>query len=339
MKRLRELLLASVLITLSFCSVEAMNSSRSMSQEESFDLKQPLAEWPRIHPFNSQSEMNYYKNETWSFRLTLKENQEALVEKFVDNCCDFSSAAEYKDQFIKYFSNIVKHPVGCKFLRVFLARGVVNKLHRVTFSPVDKSIMKGRGAMSYAISSKGKRKIFFPPDLQHRSEKFVVRRKKSSKEFFLVSKEVCPIDISLVHEMIHHYHPSVDALKKSKSVSAIKKRLERVTALRGEEKFDALARVLYNNDEEFHTMFGITEQGWDSINESAYSSDRYGFIPFSHTSGDDMQAAILKDFINSDLSDKDLYRSFLVQKFKSPKFGVGQYECADLNPETGERIQ
>jgi hypothetical protein len=36
--------------------------------------------------------------------------------------------------------------------------------------------------------------------------------------------------------------------------------------------------------------------------------------------------------------DGEIYKAFLKHEYKSPKFGVGQYECSDLDPKTGEEL-
>ena len=50
----------------------------------------PLSvKFEEIHPFaGNQKAMDYYKSETWNENLTLKENQDNLVKKFMEKCCE-----------------------------------------------------------------------------------------------------------------------------------------------------------------------------------------------------------------------------------------------------------
>lgn len=91
MKNILRILLIFTLAIFYCDNAEAMVSVRAEKESPILkNFRKPLSEWPKIHPFSSQKEMNYYKNSTWFPELTLKQNQKKLVKDFVEKCCDFS---------------------------------------------------------------------------------------------------------------------------------------------------------------------------------------------------------------------------------------------------------
>jgi hypothetical protein len=92
-------------------------------------------------------------------------------------------------------------------------------------------------------------------------------------------------------------------------------------------------------------MYGLTEEGLDLINESSYMAHRYGFIRLWHIDGAQEELwKPVKKRINLmrkyGIFDRDLYNFYLSSEFKKrcPKFGVGDFECSDLDPKTGKKL-
>lgn len=424
MKNLKRLLLAIAFVIFSFGDAEAMNPSYSASQESNFDMKKPLSEWPRVHPFSSQKEMDYYKKGTWNSKLTLEQNQKALVKKFVNECCDFSfkitkksqdlclgeldsskkilfnrsgnddleiftkssngrllelfvnindqefslpldtpvvtkfldmdSMEKYKGIFENYFKYMSQDPVGCKLFRVLMTKIAISGLPKIIFIPVSGSELDimGRAAIYPAndigyISGLKKmgsatRFILFDPRLfiSKRAEVCLLRYDGISRALSLGKTDFGPVDSTLFHEMVHWLHHGKE--EKFKSNLAIEKRLRsRIAWNLSREKYNKFRKEnnkMYTNDEEYHTMFGLTEQGLDLLNESSYSSHRYGFTHLSHLV---QPFEVMREVVmTTDWLDGELFNYYLSpdSPIKHPKFGVGQYKCADLDPKTGKKV-
>ena len=70
--------------------IEAMHTpAPKATVAEQVDLTNTLSEWPKVNPMTHE-EFIYYQKETWNPQLTLKQNQERLLQMFLDTCCDFS---------------------------------------------------------------------------------------------------------------------------------------------------------------------------------------------------------------------------------------------------------
>jgi hypothetical protein len=410
-------------------NVAAMRESLSNTglRNAGVNLTGPLSGFKKLHPFGNDTEMDYYKNDTWNPGLTLENNQKELIRKVTDNCCDFSfkitessenvclgeldssqkfffsrksdldiqpdddgnffvidgdqelpihldtanllgfsaagSMKEYEQKLKDCLLMIAKDPVGCKLLRVFLTKTVVNKLPKMIFVPIKKESMVSNYStisqsvfynMAHSLNLDEKwtktRLITFSPEFfSHRLPSYFVRhRKEGGKEEFLISVNAMPKEALLLHEMMHFYHAFSE--DKTGSISVINKRMG--NKVRGVGRLNGrilpMSVILYGNDEEYHTMYGITEEGWDSVNESSYLAHRYKCIRYSHTSCTMTKGSKIRDgelgevqrMANSECADKDKFRFFLSSdsSVKFPKFGIGQYKCTDLDPETGKKL-
>ena len=71
----------------------------------------PSVKFEEMHPFaGNQKAMDYYKSETWNENLTLKENQDNLVKKFMEKCCE---AIDIIDIFAQKGSKLAVSDAGC----------------------------------------------------------------------------------------------------------------------------------------------------------------------------------------------------------------------------------
>ncbi|MBO7537642.1 MAG: hypothetical protein J6T29_04865 [Alphaproteobacteria bacterium] len=364
MKNINRWLLVTLLIVFSFGNVETMVPSYLTSQRSSFDMKRPLAEWPIVSRFGSDEEKNYYNNKTWDEKKSLLDNQKALVKKFVDECCNFSikesefvgidfggrklfasgDAIQYKKQFIKIFETISKDPVGGEFLRVILAKINNDKdfLKKISFAPVsalsgNAAILDGSQAamLKTEITFFGTLKCFvFTPDFWKEDEGVKIKRNGESNA--LTIKHM-PLDAAVLHELIHSIHPTGGKKKLKNGKSLISERMP-FPPLHPDMYSWMQERNLrqYGNDEEFCTMFGLTEKGWDPISESSYLAHRYGYMRIAHA----VDMVFVSQMRDSGLFDEDLYNFYLSDEFKKrcPKFGIGDYKCKDLDPKTGEKL-
>ncbi len=445
MKNVRKFLFALLLITFGCINAEAMENVQFESHLTS-KYKKPLAEWPIVHPFSSQEEMDFYNNSTWHPDLTLEQNQKELVKNFVEECCDFSfkikpmglkeinlgyldsqefliftsnsiyidadknstdmiiyndkcgndvgllapcltpsfigyrpvdECIKYKDQFVKYFSKIAEDSVGCKLFRIALTKHVVNDLDKIAFIPAvayedDKlsSITCNSGCcLCYHLAKRGNsvaierlkqdqqyRFITFDPEFFTEDLSVGVIRYENNKISFSIVEFLR--EAALFHEIVHSLHTDVHKkllesknIRKRSKPSILKYTFENkkeTIFVRG----DSVNVGLFHNDEEYHTIYGITEKGLDLLNESSFSAHKCGFIRASHGDIQESNLLIGKIYFEKEEArkfyekfftehgDLDLYRYYLAtdSPIKYPKFGVGQYKYADFDPITGEKI-
>ncbi len=126
----------------------------------------------------------------------------------------------------------------------------------------------------------------------------ILTRNIEKDDCFLIKTIAGPTDVSLFHEIVHAIYISMAKLS---SVTAIEKRYI--------ENIVPLWKVFLSNDEEFATMYGVENSTeLNSINESDYSAAKYRYYL-------DPNAPI-----------------------KYPRFGIGQYQCLDLDPRTGLKL-
>ena len=90
----RKIYVISVALTfLSTVSIPAAGFLEvSESQDNAFEINQPLSEWPKISLLSREEELCYEL--TWDKNKTLEENQQELVKNFMSSCCDFSFKLE-----------------------------------------------------------------------------------------------------------------------------------------------------------------------------------------------------------------------------------------------------
>ena len=289
----------------------------------------------------------------------------------VDECM------KYKDQFIKYFSKMAEDPVGCKLFRIALTKHVVNNLDKITFIPAvsyedngqSNIICNSGGSIYYHLAEleNDLAKKRLEQGLQYRFITFdpefftkdlfvgVIKYENDDIKFDVVEffREA-----ALFHEIVHSLHSNVHKkLQESKNI----RRRSTTTVFKYTPKNgcdphyargDSINVGLFHNDEEYHTIYGITEEGLDLLNESSFSAHTRGFVRASH--GDILNADLLIGKTNfgkkktgeffqkffTKHGDHDLFRYYLSpdSPIKYPKFGVGQYKCADLDPNTGEKV-
>ena len=283
---------------------------------------------------------------------------------------------KYKNQFIEYFSKMAEDPVGCKLFRVVLTKHVVNDLDKIVFIPAvpyeddgQSDITCNSGySICYHLARQGNTvaKKYLEQDQPYR---FITFSPKFLEEPLLVgvikyvnnkiSFEIVEFlrEAALFHEIVHSLHSDIPK-KLCESKNIRKRSLPIVLKCTLKDKNKTLyARGeninvgLFHNDEEYHTIYGITEEGLDLLNESSFSAHKCGFIRASH--GDIQESKLFIEKINlkkekviefyqkffEKYGDHDLFHYYLApdSPIKYPKFGVGQYRCADLDPNTGEK--
>ena len=86
-RRICGILCASLFI--SSVSMSALGMSEiSEQQNKTFEINQPLSEWPKVSALSKEEELCYKL--TWDENKRLEENQRELIENFISSCCDFS---------------------------------------------------------------------------------------------------------------------------------------------------------------------------------------------------------------------------------------------------------
>lgn len=94
---------------------------------------------------------------------------------------------------------------------------------------------------------------------------------------------------------------------------------------------ETLISSFYKNDEDYRSQYGITENGFDPLNESSYTSHRYHWIRTSNPITLNNYKDLFELFVKEN-GDFNMYSYYLSQKssIKYPKFGINQYKCSDL---------
>jgi hypothetical protein len=70
----------------------------------------------------------------------------------------------------------------------------------------------------------------------------------------------------------------------------------------------------------------------DPLNECAFLTTGYNFMRLEYCFW--KTPTLSRKFLES-FSDKELWSFYLDKLVKLPQFGKGQYQCADIDPETG----
>jgi len=285
---------------------------------------------------------------------------------------------KYKGKFIEYFSKLAEDPVGCKLFRIALTKHIVNDFRKTVFIPavpsIDNnlsSITCGSGcyicsqlaeagnsaAMNYLDQNPRYRFITFSPEFFTETMPVGVIKYENKNIVFSIIEFFR--ESALFHEIIHSLHTDVNQ-KLMESINIRKRSNPNLFRYKLKQDSDPVffnsGRInvcLFHNDEEYYTMYGLNSNGLDLLNESSYLAHRYGFIRASHG---DLECARLsvkenkldkkesqaffQSFFSSN-GDLDLFEYYLSpdSPINYPEFGVGQYECADLDPETGEKLQ
>ena len=234
-------------------------------------------------------------------------------------------------------SKLVQDSVGCELMRVFITKFAVHKFPKIIFIPAtgglvsstpfatssDRLIYSQKDNLNYTKT----KFIFFDPDILTRDLELDMIRYNSRTDKFVAKREQNPLEATLFHEMLHCLH-DYQGNRSSHSSSIVSQRSKSKSLQIGIHSINNA----YSNDEEYHTMYGLTSQGLDLLNESSYLAHRYGFIRTSHVHiPDSSRIDYRRTWRYIKNGDEDLYRYYLSPKspIKFPKFGVGAYECSD----------
>jgi len=233
-------------------------------------------------------------------------------------------------------SKLVQDSVGCELMRVFTTKFAVHKFPKIVFIPATGGdVSNSPFATSpnmYIYSQKYTKTkfIFFDPDILTRDLELDMIRYNPRNDKFVMRREENPFEATLFHEMLHCLH-DYQSNRSSRSSSVISQRSKSKSLQVGTNGFSYPINNAYSNDEEYHTMYGLTSRGLDLLNESSYLAHRYGFIRMSHVQGESSHIDHRRTWWYVKNGDEDLYRYYLSPKspIKFPKFGVGAYECSD----------
>ena len=263
-------------------------------------------------------------------------------------------AENYRELFRECFSKLVKNPVGCELLRTLIANCITETLPKIVVIPVSGSTEDGSVRHYAADRTKGyvyrslkdlvQFTLFFPQLFTENPWDDVIECDGASGKFRVVKRQI-PVELPLFFEILVYLHN--DCKEKCKSVSTIQKRFP----VKAPYNYNVF---MFGNDAVLHNMLGITERGYDPVNESEYLSHEGRYIRLSYADpkyisteyGETLQEDYLEvwnKLINS-VEEGDLFTStyeyFLSpnSQKRSPKFGVGSYKCSNIDLKTGERI-
>ena len=237
-------------------------------------------------------------------------------------------------------SKLVQDSVGCELMRVFITKFAVHKFPKIIFIPAtggdvsNSSFAYSAHVQIYSqkdnLNYTKTKFIFFDPDILTRDLELDMIRYNPRTDKFVMKREKNPLEATLFHEMLHCLH-DYQSNRSSRSSSVVSQRSKSKSLQVGTNGFSYAINNAYSNDEEYHTMYGLTSQGLDLLNESSYLAHRYGFIRMSHVQGESSHIDHRRTWWYVKNGDEDLYRYYLSPKspIKFPKFGVGAYECSD----------
>lgn len=218
--------------------------------------------------------------------------------------------------------------------------------------------------------------ILYNPDFPLNKNTTTIKYDLQKKDFVIDEQDV-PFTVLLFNAFNQSLHES--GSRYSKEDSLIRSRsnngqivLDRIEI--GHNIMDLVAPIfklkkcLFRNNAGYWNMLGVTSEGIDLLCEAAFTSaENQAYIRISFLKGgtDAMFEGII-DQTSAGLTyiatqqvfnltqtqrnrilllyvtkggDCEIYKAFLTREAKFPKFGVGQYECADLDPKTGEKLE
>jgi hypothetical protein len=264
------------------------------------------------------------------------------------------------DKVIVNIQEMALNPVGCKLIRLLLTK----YLSGDTASKFSKLyIVEGneRGSFNFGRSRCADQSIcilpvsdFLPDEVSMfagKDVKIVHEIMKSGKSchvvngfsdwFFFCDNIDSHADVSLFGAMLRwlHFVSGIDAIALGQSTDAIFKRYIKTSSSEEFSQFKDKLIEQFSDDHFFRCMFGIVydiksnTMIMDPLNESAYMITGYGLMRLFASAG---ESSRIIEFLKL-LGDKELMDFYFNGYAKLPKFGVGQYQCSDIDPITGER--
>lgn len=286
-----------------------------------------------------------------------------------------------KDKFKEYIYKLSEDSVGCDVLRVAIAKYKNDKennegrLSKIRFVPVENE----RIGFSYTVGStvwrclSAKQKqmigdieeyvvndnivVFSPKWIKEDQPGFSIKiREDSEVGEISISSDVYPLEAGLLHHILYVLHD--DKLDRLKETKVIESRSNSGKFYGYLPKFGVISTYgskinasLLRNDEVFRTMFGITSQGIELLNESSYLAHRYGWIrpvPIGMETkftfnGKSKSVSEFYDLLSSFLefnADYGLYLYYLASEstIEFPEFGKGAYQYKILDEKVLKEI-
>ncbi|MDR2107058.1 MAG: hypothetical protein LBO73_00835 [Holosporaceae bacterium] len=296
---------------------------------------------------STQAEVDVYRD-TWNPNRTLAKNQEVLLKNFMA-VCTANPEASYKIAG-EALREIVNSAVGCKLLRMLIAKCTGHFERRILI--VDKNIMPKQILPSSSfIVTCGEE--FFISFVAGELNPIYLLKPNTVRNEIISEKMPRLSDCSLFHEMLHWLH-YLEEPSKTFSTDNIPERLQNIMVKNLLRLYsnnvhissDGLGpRELYANvftsAEEYRTMIGMSDYGFDSLNESMYLiSKGYGCIRYVHIScgntlSDPQQKNLTDSCVEKALlifGDSDLYDYYLSgdSSLQIPRFGFGNFRVADF---------
>jgi len=235
---------------------------------------------------------------------------------------------------------------------------------------IQRYLAKDNQEIADYLSEMKERFVLYNPECLSDKDKRVIRYDSQLDKCFLDVQDV-PFKVSLFNvlnrSLYENYNDTAVLLQYSNgnihSVPFIKEGKLSVDAQIPNFRFK---RNIYENDSDYRSMLGRTSSGIDLLCEAAYTSGEYKYIRMSSRKYASVRIKgiigehtdEIRDFVKSQKEinltrkqldallsqyiengeDHEIFKDFLKLQFKSPKFGIGQYKCADLNPKTGDKL-
>lgn len=348
--------------------------------KKNLESTRPICTWSILDPLDrSNGEFEYYRDQTWDVKKTLEENQLLIKDGFLNACCkclakDASLSLLISGETKKFHAfqeeervmlgaavwEIVTNPIGCKLMRIMIAKYKVNKmapdiLFVFTNSP------SSNPCSLISTTDHDKTKILII-NVSQLSSSYLSLSRSISDTCNMYIQKTSSMGQIVFHELVHSLHNTFysEYNKLIKMTSAIQKRfivhqsdrqcyirtkygvrtVEKVVhcedVLTGEKSESSPSQIfdeLYGNDEEFRTITGIMLDKHgnfliDAINENAFTFCGCGVIRATHTEVPEYHSFL------SNFGDMEMWEFYLRRQMKFPKFGAGQYKCSDLAPES-----
>ena len=277
-----------------------------------------------------------------------------------------------KNEFEKNISVLTEDSMGCEILRVAISKykGSIKELPKITFIPVKnkeiglayttsnnvwKYIKKDIGIhrSKYRKLCKEHKFIMFSPNWFSSEQTALFLKTNNSannagdSELSLIST-VIPKEASLIHQII--YALNVGENNEYRETQLIEERnISQYFRTNFKGTGDCIISgrqinySLFIDDKIYRTMYGLTNEGLNLLNESSYLAHRYKLIRPTYM-GSNVQLRINGKILNKSESyrfldiflktngDQDLFYYYLSPEsmIEYPEFGMGRYACSDI---------
>ncbi len=309
-------------------------------------------------PENSQSYITAKEayDKCWDENLLLEENQKNLKEQFMEKVCDFDRAWEAdglelvkklykeetkklnqdpgeisgilsKEQVAEILQSVVCKATGCELLRRLIAQFSLKNHSKLFFLTAI-----GKGITAFLNDPRGNLNCLlisnYNPSNTNEEEKTKVLKTLFAQNDKLQWLAIQPLnknkDSVWFHELEHFSHSLLteEHLRLPNQLNVCATRIQNYTP-----QEVGLLELIYGNNEEYWTMFGIVGDKYDPVNEVSYTVQQGEKIRLTHVGVFDDKNEQVENFAQKNIDCKTILElhANLETALKVPQFGEGKY--------------